>query len=59
MKIGDLVKFRNRSDWLGIIVRAHPGTMKLKTVQWLHTLHSDFGPSAIAEKYLELVNENR
>ena len=65
MKIGDLVKFRLRSSWLGIIVDETPGTMfggrripKLKTVEWLH-ISGSVSRGAYREKDLELVNENR
>jgi hypothetical protein len=58
VKIGDLVKYRYCEDWLGLIVRETPGTMKLKTVEWTHKSGgTDRG--AYAEKDLELVSENR
>jgi hypothetical protein len=58
VKIGDLVKYRSRDDWLGIIVRETPGTMKLKTIEWVHK-SGGVDRGAYAEKYLELVNEAR
>ena len=58
MKIGDLVKFRLSTGWLGIIVKETPGTMKLKTVEWVHESRGrDRG--AHAEKDLVLINESR
>ena len=62
MKIGDLVRFRLRSSWLGIIVDETPGTMKLKTVEWVHLSGWAIGSvsrGAYKEKDLELVNANR
>ena len=58
MKIGDLVKFRLRSSWLGIIVDETPGTMKLKTVEWLH-LSGSVSRGAYKEKDLELVRRGK
>jgi hypothetical protein len=58
VKIGDLVKFRLRSSWLGIIVDETPGTMKLKTVEWLH-ISGSVSRGAYKEKDLELINANR
>ena len=57
MKIGDLVKYRFCDDWLGIIVKETPGTMKLKTVEWIR-VSGDISRGAHKEKDLELVNEN-
>ena len=36
MKVGDLVKYRDDawSDWAGIIIRAIPGTERIKVVYW-------------------------
>ncbi|MDP7281652.1 MAG: hypothetical protein QGG39_17440, partial [Candidatus Poribacteria bacterium] len=62
MKIGDLVRFRLRPSWLGIIVDETPGTMKLKTVEWVHLSGWAIGSvsrGAYKEKDLELINENR
>ena len=40
MKIGDLVRFRSSGnqygDWLGLIIRAIPGTGEIKVVEWTH-----------------------
>ena len=58
MKIGDLVKFRRSPGWLGIIVRIPPGTMELKTVEWVHK-SGGCDRGAYAEKDLVLINENR
>ena len=58
MKIGDLVKYRSTDDWLGLIVRETPGTMKLKTVEWIHKSGgTDRG--AYAAKDLELISESK
>ena len=58
MKIGDLVKYRLRSAWLGIIVEETPGTMKLKTVEWIR-VSGDISRGAHKEKDLELVSEGQ
>jgi len=64
MKIGDLVKYRiashheHHNDWLGLVVGETPGTVKLKTIEWIHKSGgTDRG--AYAEKDLELVSESR
>jgi len=62
MKIGDLVRFRLRPAWLGLIVAETPGAMKLKTVEWVHLTDWAIGSvsrGAYKEKDLELVNANR
>ena len=58
MKIGDLVKFRRSPGWLGIIVKETPGTMKLKTVEWVHE-SGGCDRGAYKEKDLELLSASR
>ena len=36
MKVGDLVRYRTTSDWLGLIVREIPGTDEIKVIEWWH-----------------------
>ena len=58
MKVGDLVKFRRSPGWLGIIVKETPGTMKLKTVEWVHE-SGGCDRGAYKEKDLELLSASR
>jgi hypothetical protein len=58
VKVGDLVRYRSRTDWLGIIVREIPGTMKIKNVEWIHE-SGDVDRGSYAAKDLELVSESR
>ena len=45
VKVGDLVRYRTTSDWLGLIVREIPGTDEIKVIEWTHRDRgSDRGP---------------
>ncbi len=58
MKVGDLVKYRTTSDWLGLIVQEIPGNNKVKVVEWWHRSGGrDRG--SYREEQLELVSESR
>ena len=58
MKVGDLVKYRTTSDWLGLIVQEIPGSNKVKVIEWWHRSGGrDRG--SYREKDLELVSESR
>ena len=63
MKIGDLVKWKaddSYVEWVGVIIRAIPGTAARKVVYWTTSL-TTFGPvtSSHNARDLEVLNENR
>jgi len=63
MKIGDLVKWKaedSYAEWVGVIIRAIPGTAERKVVYWTTSLPT-FGPvtSSHSARDLEVASENR